>query len=58
MMTLAYGVWTQIEGEWICSIYCPKCVKPEDRYEADELLGLNGDTINCCACRTLIQDPA
>ena len=58
MTTLAYGVWTQIGREWIPSIYCPKCVKIEDRYEADELLGLNGDTVKCCACRALIQDLA
>jgi hypothetical protein len=58
MTTLAYGVWTQTDGQWNCFIYCPKCVKLDDRYTADELTGLNGDTINCCTCQTLIQDPA
>lgn len=58
MTILAYGVWTQIAREWIPSIYCPKCVKIEDRYEADELLGLNGDTVKCCACRITIEDLA
>ena len=55
--TLAYGVWTKTQPPMV-TIYCPKCVKCEDRYDASELTGLNGDTCNCHACGALIQDLA